>query len=250
MSEVNKLDNKQCPFDPDQYKIDTLAAPAGTSPWALIQVYLGNKVHRKDWSALDEYIHLVSGNGNDAPEIKKRDKHGVMTSWQPTQEDLMACDWELVKSEPKPEDCMLSFDITVGTGKFNDGEQSWGYLADNEFESIGESPFGTLANLQNKTEITKFLYFSLSIEGGIQIIVSSDNNQEGYQKMVKLFARSLTVTVNDVLYHLGSAITIASLNGKGQYRYGCQYDNADAHNLGTLLKQNVGKTLRFFFNWK
>ncbi|MGJ0630182.1 Thoeris anti-defense Tad2 family protein [Xenorhabdus bovienii] len=257
MSEINKPENQQadlkCPFNPDQYKIDAIAAPVGTSPWALIQVYLGHQVHRSDWDAPDEYIHLVPGNGNDiAPSIQKRDKHGMLTSWQPTQEDLMACDWNLLKSEtkPKPVECMLSFDLEVGTGKFSDSEQNWGYLADDELESGNEGPFGTLTNFQNKTDITKFSYFVWDdVDQDIFIRVSSDNNNEGHQKMVALFAKDLTVTAGGIPYHLGSS-TDASLSGEGKYEFAGEYQNNDAPKLGDLLKQNVDKTLSFCFNWK
>ncbi|MDE1476484.1 DUF2829 domain-containing protein [Xenorhabdus bovienii] len=250
MSDVNKLDNKQCPFDPDQYKIDTLAAPVGTSPWALIQVYLGNKVHRKDWSAPDEYIHLVPGNGNDvAPSIQKRDKHGMLTSWQPTQEDLMACDWNLLKPDPKPVECMLSFDLKVGTGLYF-GTNQWGYLADDEFKPE-EGPFGKLTNLQNKTDITKFsLFIFHDFNQFIYVRASSDNNQYGYQKMVELFKKDLTVTADGVPYHLGSSKDLSDFNGKQPYEFAGGFQTDGAKQLGDLLKQNVGKTLHFCFNWK
>ncbi|WP_416777865.1 Thoeris anti-defense Tad2 family protein [Xenorhabdus budapestensis] len=254
MSEINKPENDstdlKCPFNPDQYKIDAIAAPVGTSPWALIQVYLGHQVHRSDWDAPDEYIHLVPGNGNDiAPSIQKRDKHGMLTSWQPTQEDLMACDWNLLKSEtkPKPDDCMLSFDLKIGTSSGSSG-QDCGYLADEEFAGAGEHPFGTLTNLQNKTDITKFSYFALN-GGGIWIRVSSDNSQEGYQKMVELFKKNLTVTVGSLSYHLGSTEYNSSM-GIQPYEFHGGYSGIDATNLGDLLTQNVGNTLSFCFNWK
>ncbi|WP_426577113.1 Thoeris anti-defense Tad2 family protein [Xenorhabdus stockiae] len=255
MSEVNKLDNKQCPFDPEQYKIDTLAAPVGTSPWALIQVYLGNKVHRKDWSAPDEYIHLVPGSGGDAPEIRKRDKHGVMTSWQPTQEDLMACDWHLMKSssKPQPTDCMLSFNLVVGTGSFSNQDQMWGYLADAEFEPAGEhlGPFGTLSGLQNKTAITTFAFLVWDgLHQKIFIRVSSDNNQTGYQKLVDLFKQNLTITVDGTPYQLGSS-TDSHLYGKHEYEFIGEYGNDDAKKLGSLLQQqNDGDSLPYCFIWK
>ncbi|MGJ0580835.1 Thoeris anti-defense Tad2 family protein [Xenorhabdus bovienii] len=259
MSDVNKPENQQadlkCPFNPDQYKIDAIAAPVGTSPWALIQVYLGHQVHRSDWDAPDEYIHLVPGNGNDiAPSIQKRDKHGMLTSWQPTQEDLMACDWNLLKSEtkPKPDDCMLSFDLAVGTGKYSDSDHEYGYLADDEFESgpAHQDPFGTLTNLQNKTDITKFSFFTWDSDiQKLRVRVSSDNNHEGYQKMVKLFGKNLTITSNGVSYSLGQA-TEVSTAGQKDYEFVGQYQNDDAKKLGNLLQQNVGKTLHFCFNWK
>ncbi|WP_340614805.1 Thoeris anti-defense Tad2 family protein [Xenorhabdus thailandensis] len=111
MSDVNKLDNKQCPFDPDQYQykktidveVDNVA-PDGSFPWALIQVYVGKLVRRNGWDAEVQYIKLLPGStdNNILAQIEVVDKEGT-TSWQPTQEDMMACDWELVKPEIKPQ---------------------------------------------------------------------------------------------------------------------------------------------------
>ncbi|MBD2798389.1 DUF2829 domain-containing protein [Xenorhabdus sp. 18] len=248
MSEINK----PCPFNPDQYKIDTLAAPVGTSPWALIQVYLGNKVHRKDWDAPDEYIHLIPGNGNDdAPEIKKRDKHGVMTAWQATQEDLMACDWKLLESAPTcPEGTMLSFELKSGTSTYDPDHQDWGYLADDEFSDLHEHPFGSLNITYNGTDIKKISLFYWENENSVYLKVSSDNNQEGHQKMVDLFSKDFTVTIGNVYYHLGSTTDDNSYMSKGEYEFLGLYENEDAQKLGALLKQNVGNKLNFCFTWK
>ncbi|PHM73045.1 DUF2829 domain-containing protein [Xenorhabdus sp. KJ12.1] len=254
MSDVNKLDNKQCPFDPEQYKkkieIDDIA-PVGSFPWAMIKVYSGKQVHRKDWSAPDEYIYLVPGNGSDvAPEVKVRDKHGVVTSWQPTQDDMMSCDWVLLVIKPKPVECMLSFDLEVETGQFDSGEQNYGYLADEEWGADGEKPFGDLTNFQNKTDIKTFsLFVWWDTDSELDIRVSSDKTQDGHQKMKELFGKNLTVTSNGVSYSLGQA-TEGSKIGEKDYEFVGQYKNNDAKQLGDLLKQNVGKTLFFCFNWK
>ncbi|CAM3726536.1 DUF2829 domain-containing protein [Xenorhabdus thuongxuanensis] len=249
MSDVNKLDDKQCPFDPDQYKIDTLAAPVGTSPWALIQVYLGNKVHRKDWDVPDEYIHLVPGSGNDEPEIKKRDKHGEMTSWQPTQEDLMACDWELVKPEikPKPVECMLSFDLQVGTSKVKFPyrelqSQNWGYsTVSPENDS---PPYGILTNFQSTIGFGNILEFCL-VESPIghftfMPLTSDTKIQPDLRK------KDFEVTVDGSTYNLGSTPSDVVIDGSDSLGY---YSDG-AKQLGDLLKQNVGNTLHFCFNWK
>ncbi|MBD2786301.1 DUF2829 domain-containing protein [Xenorhabdus sp. DI] len=243
MSEINKLDNTACPFNPEQYKIDTLAAPVSTSPWALIQVYLGNKVHRKDWDAPDEYIHLILGNSNDdAPEIKKRDKHGVMTSWQPTQEDLMACDWSLLKSEPKPDNCMLSFDLEIGTSKYynNGNQQDWGYLTHGGDIGTGESTFGSLTNLQSTIGIGSVLVFILMEQpignfDWIKLQVDTQNQSD-------LPSKNLEITVDGSTYYIDSY--------KNSSATDLLYDTGDAQKLGDLLKQNVGNKLHFCFNWK
>ncbi|MDX8000040.1 DUF2829 domain-containing protein [Xenorhabdus sp. Reich] len=98
-----KEDNKpdiSCPFNLGQY---TLAVIMGSLPWALIQVFLGNKVHRKDWDVSDGYLYLSQksekpGGGEEIAQIEKMFKYGQSQSWTPTQGDLMACDWVLWKA--------------------------------------------------------------------------------------------------------------------------------------------------------
>ncbi|MCC8367959.1 DUF2829 domain-containing protein [Xenorhabdus sp. PB61.4] len=267
MSDVNKLDNKQCPFDPEQYKVKKTKAvnvefevdglpPVGTFPWAIIQVYLGHWVRRDGWSPSSEYIKLIpSSTSNDGknipPQIGIVEKNSELTSWQPTQDDMMSCDWNLVKIKPKPVECMLSFDLEIGTWTWPDSEQMWGYLADNELNPA--NPFGTLTNLKNKTDIMKFSYFVWDSSGpNIDIRVSSDTNPSSYQKMVTLLQKELTVTVDGASYHLGSAIP-GSMIGQQKFEFfGTYSSNSDAPNLGDFLKQNVGNTtpIHFCFNWK
>ncbi|SFN98552.1 Thoeris anti-defense Tad2 family protein [Xenorhabdus japonica] len=256
MSEVNKPENlnaeKQCKIIPAQYKIDTVTAPVGSCPWAMIQVYLGNKLHRSDWDAPGEHMRLTS---HEPVYIEKSNKHGEWFPWQPTPDDLMACDWHLVKSgaKPQPTDCMLNFDLVVGTGSFSNKDQMWGYLADAEFEPAGEhlGPFGMLTDPQNKTVITKFaLLVWDGLNQKIFIRVSSDSNQAGYQKLVDLFKQNLTITVDGVPYSLGNSID-SHLFGKHEYEFIGEYSNDDAKKLGSLLQQqNAGDSLPYCFNWK
>ncbi|MDC9594457.1 Thoeris anti-defense Tad2 family protein [Xenorhabdus sp. IM139775] len=261
MSEVNKPENNtdlKCLLDPDQYKVkvnDTVA-PVGSYPWAMIQVYLGKKVSRSNWDSSVEYIRLA-GLPDDLPYIEKR-KQNDTTHWQPIQEDMLACDWKSLESgsetEPTSDNYMLSFDLKVGIGNFSASDQNWGYLADYELEfgSDHEGPFGTLTSLQNKTEITKLLYFAWNSDSPeINLRVSSGNppNQESYQKMVELFKKELTVTVSDVAYHLGGSEDV-DIFAKGQYEFAGSYNNDDAKKLGALLQQNLNNKLHFNFNWK
>jgi serine protease inhibitor ecotin len=248
MTEVNKLDDKQYPFNPDQYP---LAAPIGTSPWALIQVYLGNKVNRQDWCTPDEYIYLVPASGNNAPEIKKRDKHGVITSWQPTQEDLMACDWSLLKIKPKPVDCMLSFDLEVGVGESDDKSSGgWGYIASRV--DNWSQPFGSLyLKPNNKIDIVEVMAAAWTTWSGgtISINVTTKPNQESYQNVWNLFQnKNLLVVVDDVIYKLGKS-TSSKFTESGTYGFANWYFNDDAHKLGAMLQQNIDKTFYFCLNW-
>ncbi|WP_338885093.1 MW1434 family type I TA system toxin [Xenorhabdus sp. TH1] len=258
MSDVNKLDSTQCSFDPEQYQykktidveVDNVA-PDGSFPWALIQVYVGKLVRRNGWDAQVEYIKLLpaSTENNTLPQIEVTDKEGT-TPWQPIQEDMIACDWKLLESVC-PEDNMLEFDLEIGVGG---SDLNWGYLADDEFVPTGEHPFGTLTNLQNKTDIKTFSYFVgwNNDEQLIDVRVSSGNNQEGYQKMKELFGKDLTVIANGVPYSLGRA-TEGNLPGQKKYEFVGRYFYGNAGNaikLNTLLKQNVGNTLHFCFHWK
>ncbi|PHM25100.1 Thoeris anti-defense Tad2 family protein [Xenorhabdus innexi] len=245
MSDVNKLDDKQCPFDLDKYKNNDndVVAPIGSLPWAIIQVYMGEVVVRSKWETSREYIGLTVKSPKSASHIEKHDKYGS-SHWQPTPDDLMACDWEL-----KPIEGMLSFDLKVGHASDN-----WGYLGDDEWANMGTEgilPFGTLTNLQNKTDINKFSLFIWGEHNSdVLIRVSSDTNGEAYQKIVDLFAKYLTVTVAGIPYHLGSSSGNYTLYGQEAYEFTGQYIHRDARKLGDLLKQNVGKTLSFCFDWR
>ncbi|MBD1228474.1 Thoeris anti-defense Tad2 family protein [Xenorhabdus griffiniae] len=125
-------ENTQCPFNRDQYDIgyDNITVPAGTSAWALSLVYL----HRNGWNAPIEHMRLAHksevGSADDgAAYIEKSDKNGYWSHWTPTQEDLMACDWKLLQSDnvkPEPVNCMLSFNLKLGTNTYNETNQNWG----------------------------------------------------------------------------------------------------------------------------
>ncbi|MBD2812276.1 DUF2829 domain-containing protein [Xenorhabdus sp. Vera] len=250
MSEINKLDNTECPFDPDQYKkkieIDDIA-PAGSFPWAMIKVYLGKQVSRNGWASSDEYIKLIpASTGSDGknipPQIWVTDKDNEQT-WTPEQEDMVACDWELVKVAC-PEGTMLSFDLEIGTSKYAYGQgqgqgQDWGYLTKEGDISSGESTFGTLTHLQSTLGIGNILTFILIEEpigssGTIQLQVDTQNQPD-------LSSKNLEITVNGSTYPLGTYSSSTT---------DFVYTSDGAKNLGDLLKQNVDKTLHLCFNWK
>ncbi|MBD2786607.1 DUF2829 domain-containing protein [Xenorhabdus sp. DI] len=181
-AEDNKPEPK-CPFNLDQYN---LVPPVGSLPWTLIQVYLGNKAHRNDWDGPKEYIHLVqqveaSGGGEEVAHIELLDKHGNFAPWTPTQEDLLACDWNLLGSEPKPkpkpDGNKIIFDIKIGYTQRDDSGYDyghvygyWGYsssnipnIDDEENDRLPVSPpapIGSLKIISNETSfITKILSF-------------------------------------------------------------------------------------------
>ncbi|MDX7988491.1 hypothetical protein FE392_14310 [Xenorhabdus sp. 12] len=234
MSEVNKLDQNCSLTTPDQYHVkvtianDTVA-PVGSFPWAMIQVYLRKNIRRNIWDA-GTYIY---GNniGMDNQSVNQVNKEGVF-AWNPQQPDMLACDWEL--------NCMLSFDLEIGTSQYNNGgSQDWGYLTKEGNISSGESTFGTLSNLQSTLGIGNILTFILiespiGTSGTIQLQVDTQNQPD-------LSSKNLEVTVDGSTFKLGSssnATTDFTFNSNG------------AKKLGELLKQNVGNTLHFCFNWK
>ncbi|CAM3815174.1 Thoeris anti-defense Tad2 family protein [Xenorhabdus thuongxuanensis] len=249
MSVINKLDSniaQQCSFTPDQFKVNVttkidndITAPIGSSPWALIQVYLGKKVYRRNWSYPVEYIHLVS---DSSPLIEKREQDNI-TAWQPTPEDLTACDWEL-QGDPN-----LEFDLEVGKEMYNDS-QCFGYFNINS--SSSSTYIGTLDLIKNNSDIKNITMFYFIEDVILSIHASSDNNQESCQKVVELFSKQLTVMVDDVHYFIGYGGTNLT-SDEHKCEFGpTTYQNPSNKNLkklGDLLKQNVGKTLRIRLVW-
>ncbi|CDG21696.1 conserved protein of unknown function [Xenorhabdus poinarii G6] len=240
MSDVNKLDNKQCPFDLSKYKSNDVVAPVGSVPWAIIQVYEGKAVGRTEWNSLAEYIHLSTKNDGSAPiYIEKHNKDGISEAWEPTPEDLMACDWALVKIEVKPADCMLSFDLKVGTSQYDDG-QDWGYLTKDGHLSTDQSTFGTLTNLQSTIGIGNILtFYSEGTHDGVFGLIEL---QVDTQNQPDLWNKNLEVVVKGSTYNLGSSSSHSTTD--------FEYTSDGAKQLGDLLTQNVDKTLYFCFNWK
>ncbi|WP_340611584.1 Thoeris anti-defense Tad2 family protein [Xenorhabdus bharatensis] len=252
MSDVNKLDKTQCPFDPEQYNVgdNNITVPAGTSAWALSLVYLGKQVYRSGWNAPIEHMRLAHksevGNTDDGVAyIEKSDKNGYWSHWMPTQEDLMACDWVLVKPEIKPEtdDCILSFDLNIGTSQyFSSFGQEWGYLPDDRDLNVGESTFGTLTNFKSTLGAISISSFTLKEApiGTFQDVELLLDN--AIKPELRLNSKNFEVTINGSTYNLGSSFGTAY----NEFIYASD----GAKQLGDFLKQNVGKTLSFCFNWK
>ncbi|WP_426577708.1 Thoeris anti-defense Tad2 family protein [Xenorhabdus stockiae] len=243
MSDVNKLDSTTCSFNPDQYKykksIDIEVndvAPMGSFPWAVIQVYLNKPVRRSDW---DSNIYLMPKYDDSGSVITLQwlDKDGNILPWTPKQEDMLACDWELVKIKPKPAECMLSFDLEIGVSKENNPNQYWGYVTAKS--EMSPEIFGTLTNFQSTIDVGSVLAFLCTVTMGdftdISLIVDTQN-------LLDLPSRNLEVTVDCATYHLGSSVNPTTT--------GFSYYLQDSRKLGDLLKQNVGNTLHFCFNWK
>ncbi|MDE9549579.1 DUF2829 domain-containing protein, partial [Xenorhabdus bovienii] len=104
----------ECPFDPKNYQCDCFIAPVGSFSWALIQLKLRKRVARSAWGDKGMYL-AITPRVNDLTveegsayavdgvavgtkydyltHIDLRNEHGNFVPWQPTQEDMMACDW-------------------------------------------------------------------------------------------------------------------------------------------------------------
>ncbi|PHM45764.1 hypothetical protein Xmau_00152 [Xenorhabdus mauleonii] len=100
MSDVNKPENndKECLLSPDQFK-DSVA-PVGSFPWAIIQVYLGKYLRRKDWRFPTQSIRLKPQIGAELIYIEEYDED-EWVSWFPKQKDMVACDWEICVADKK-----------------------------------------------------------------------------------------------------------------------------------------------------
>ncbi|PHM45589.1 Thoeris anti-defense Tad2 family protein [Xenorhabdus miraniensis] len=245
MSDVNKLENKQCPFDPEQYKvkINDTVAPVGSYPWAMIQVYLGNKLYRSDWNFPVEYIRLAGIPDGD-PYIEKYTPNNP-DHWQPTQEDMLACDWSLM-------DCKLSFNLISGTETSSHfGNIGWGYISDS---LVGWPRTMGALNItsNNEIDITEISSFSWGEKSNtLYINISTKQDEDSYQKVGALFQnKELRVVVNNESYNLGRA-QLGHHEGSGPYDYEFSYQNSEAQKLGALLQQmqKTGQPQNFCLDW-
>ncbi|AOM40417.1 Thoeris anti-defense Tad2 family protein [Xenorhabdus hominickii] len=239
MSEVNKLDNKQCPFDPEQYKekveINNIA-PTGSFPWAMIQLYLGYPVRRNGWN--DEYIKLVPGSTSKdgkiiPPQVWMINKNDEII-WTPTQEDLMACDWFA---------SMLAFEVKLGIDSDNN---EWGYSKD-DYESLH-----IIYNTVNITDIPRFAWIEYKDDPSSNQIswYVAAANKENLQNIINLFDnKDLYITVDGNTYNLGLSVEDVGSGEAGyEYSYGFTHVSAGAQKLSSVMKQ-TGKTKRFYCYW-
>ncbi|PHM51004.1 Thoeris anti-defense Tad2 family protein [Xenorhabdus sp. KK7.4] len=246
MSDVNKLDDKQCPFDLSKYKSNDVVAPIGSLPWAIIQVYEGKAVGRTEWNSLPEYIHLSTKNDGSGPiHIEKHNKDGISETWEPTHEDLMACDWDF--------SYLLSFNLTLGVGNYSIpgySAQDWGYISDKGDLGTGEVTFGTLTGLQTNTDIQNVLGFYFTTDGYSSvdktISLSASSDQNNYQNVLALLSKNLYVSVDGKTYNLGIS---GPIGDDVKYTGTISYTGDEAQKLGVIL-QEKGQTKTFFLNWK
>ncbi|TDB49254.1 DUF2829 domain-containing protein [Photorhabdus khanii] len=269
MSEIMKPEN-ECPFDPKQYECHCLVAPLGSFSWALIQLKLRKRVARSVWGDKGMYL-AITPRVNDLTvekdsayavdgvavgtkydyltHIDLRNEHGNFVPWQPTQEDMMACDWEFFEDAVKPElgDNMIVFDIILGVGKWavHSNMSSFGYRNMKEYTPIDDL-FGSSNIIKNKANIEKNLEFIWTDERkSFTWKVLSDSNEESYHKVIDLLKnKELHITVDGKIYNLGKESNGGPLDF--QYVVGAMYkDSSEARELGEILKQ-TGETKRFY----
>ncbi|AOM39227.1 DUF2829 domain-containing protein [Xenorhabdus hominickii] len=264
----------ECPFNRDDYKGDQIIAPVGSFWWALVQLKLGNKVRRSGWPK-EEQLNFVprravtEGNYDYLSHIDKRNIYGNWAPWQPTQEDLMACDWvqvkDFIKPEPETGNNTLVFDLTSDTFTIASMPQFphfYGYT-----DTIVGYPnipvtLGSLSVTQNTTAIDKIMNVMweepkdtqsslepLELYWYVQETPTVANSAD---KVGELFKKPLHITVEGVTYNLG--VPEVSSNKPDGYRFKYVYKvgselRAEAQKFSALLKQ-TGQTKRFYCNWR
>ncbi|PQQ25557.1 DUF2829 domain-containing protein [Photorhabdus hindustanensis] len=249
MSEVMKPEN-ECPFDPKQYECHSVVAPVGSFSWALIQLKLRKLVSRSVWSDKKMYL-AIAPRVNDLTveegsayavdgvtvgtkydyltHIDLRNEHGNFVPWQPTQEDMMACDWELLSSSTAGD--MLVFDVASGVF----GPPWWG----------ANQSAGKLSIVENHINIRNIDL----VQWGENIYVRGDMfsillvPEIGYEDYLKnILDKKLIIKVDGQEYNLGRRV-----ESDGAYNW-IYYEGREATRLGNLLKQ-PNKTYLFHCNW-
>nr|WP_319931837.1 DUF2829 domain-containing protein [Xenorhabdus sp. 12] len=257
----------------------------GSFSWALIQLKLRKRVTRSTWvncQGNNEKYLAITPRVNDLvvekdsayavdgvavgtkydylTHIDLRNEHGNFVPWQPTQEDMMACDWqffeEKVKLEPTPDlgENMMVFDLTLGAELTkNDGSSTtWGYSGKETEIMI---PHGNLKVIQNKTNIKEIkIFYWIEYNNNVPIFiwnVLSDPDKESNQRVDELFKnKSLYITVDGVTYNLGKRSPTKKPDTNVKYECINWYEhNAEAKKLSAILKQ-TSQTKRFYCNWR
>ncbi|PHM23431.1 Thoeris anti-defense Tad2 family protein [Xenorhabdus innexi] len=250
MSDVNKLDNKQCSFDPEQYKVkvDDTVAPVGSFPWAMIQVYLGNLVYRSEWDVPHQYLKFIpkstGGDGENIPPQIWMINKGEEQPWSPSQDDLTSCDWSLLE--------LSVFDITSAYSNktvFSNAE-IWGYIV------RSTSPLGSLTNIVRNKDIAEIEAFCWeryqksddSYDFNFMLFFMANKDKESAQRLDNLIAnKTLYVMVDGVAYNLGTNL----INNSDDYEYEIYIKGSEAQKLGTILMQmaETKSKKRFYCYW-
>lgn len=269
MSDVIKPEN-ECPFDPKHYQCDCFIAPVGSFSWALIQLKLRKRVTRSAWKncqgnnemylAITPRVNELTVEKDSAyavdgvavgiqydylTHIDLRNEHGNFVPWQPTQEDMMACDWgfveekkeEPVKPETKPEpEYMLVLDVipektTLGTNITEWGDHTNKALVTIENNIVKGKDVSVVEWVEDTNEPS---------EGTFRINMTQLSVNKNF--LTSVTDKKLTVKIDEVEYHLGSRTEESAY-------YAPHYKGSDAEKIGELLKQQLGRKLRLHLNW-
>ncbi|AOM42394.1 DUF2829 domain-containing protein [Xenorhabdus hominickii] len=280
MSEFIKPEH-ECPFDPKHYQCDCFIAPVGSFSWALIQLKLRKRVARSVWGGKGMYL-AITPRVNDLTveegsayavdgvavgtqydyltHIDLRNEHGNFVPWQPTQEDMMACDWKFFEDKVKPEPdtkpepevkqepelkskpYTVVFDITP----VRDEKTRWGALHVDEKPPIMIENNLELANIGGATWTISDHYNDPDEkkEHGDQFSVNLIPEIRDTPLFQDLRKRKLIITVNGETYNLGNCLRWSKIDFTNWFTY----RGEDAEKIGSLLKQS-DKTFRFYCNW-
>ncbi|WP_338883495.1 MW1434 family type I TA system toxin [Xenorhabdus sp. TH1] len=280
MSEINKPENLnanlKCSFNPDSYVFHgfggKVAAPTGSLAWALSHVYIKKQLlYRIGWNAPKEHIRLAhqtiaNSEGDGSPYIEKSDKNGYWLPWEPTQEDLIACDWKILML-PEPPPYWVSFDLKIGRGYGDDR----GYATEEAVKVVNypyeDISIGTLSNFQNKTTTIREVIGFISRSGEVEhisfttyliLVVTFDKNNR--QKTAELISKDLYLTVDDRIYKFSVSDPYLPPKVDGTTMtviYGMFDDNyphnkerwLDLDELNDMMRNNLGKTKHFHLGW-
>ncbi|MDE9456008.1 DUF2829 domain-containing protein [Xenorhabdus bovienii] len=257
----------ECPFDPKHYQCDCFIAPVGSFSWALIQLKLRKRVARSAWGDKGIYLAItprvseltveegsayavdgiaVGTKYDYLSHIDLRNEHGNFVPWQPTQEDMMACDWEfaeeeLVKPKPPVEPLYkLKARLTIGKSSPADSvSEYFGYAnRTKRRDSLPVYSMGEWEEISNNTLLPKDIReFSVIHTASIP-----PNNfaidVKGDPKKIKeqLGLKKLIIKCLDKEYDLGVA--------KTEYTLALLYTKTeDSSALEELFIASVGKTL-------
>ncbi|CDG95924.1 conserved hypothetical protein [Xenorhabdus bovienii str. puntauvense] len=267
----------ECPFDPKHYQCDCFIAPVGSFSWALIQLKLRKRVARSVWvncQGNNEMYLAITPRVNDLTvekdsayavdgvavgtkydyltHIDLRNEHGNFVPWQPTQEDMMACDWKLVENNIKPDiepfpesDLRIKGKLTLGRRQ----DSSFKYLEYIGYaKNSGEINTGQWEEISNNTLIKNLKNFYFN----------NRPNDSGYERFFQGFSFEIEDIIKDETYKkLASKNLIVSClgeyykltNGKPDplSLHYSEADNPDTVKLGKVFKENIGKTLEIEF---
>ncbi|MDE9431337.1 DUF2829 domain-containing protein [Xenorhabdus bovienii] len=267
----------ECPFDPKHYQCDCFIAPVGSFSWALIQLKLRKRVTRSVWMNCqgnnEMYLAITPRVNNLTVEkdsayavdgvavgtkydylthIDLRNEHGNFVPWQPTQEDMMACDWkfveeELVKPKPTVEPAyQLKAKLTVGKSSPVDTvSEYFGYSnRSKRRDSLPVYSMGGWEEISNNTLLPKDIreFSVIHTASAPPNMFAIDVKDDPKRIKEQLGSKRLIIKFLGKEYDLGVA--------KTEYTLALVYTKTtDSSVLEELFVSEVGKTLEIELNF-